>query len=60
VLLYPKDFGRWLGSEDLTEEMRKDLLLEPYELTEMAVNRVSEEVNDITNNHPELIQPIPK
>jgi putative SOS response-associated peptidase YedK len=60
VLLQPENFGRWLGSDDLTKEMRDELLLEPYELTEMAVNRVSEEVNDIHNNHPELIQPIPK
>jgi len=26
----------------------------------MAVNRVDEAVNDISNNSPELIQPIPK
>ena len=60
VLLRRADFNRWLGGDELTSAMHKELLAEPYPLTEMAVNRVDEAVNDISNNSPELIQPIPK
>ena len=60
VLLKRENFEEWLSSKDLSEKMHKNWLLKPMELTQMAVNRVSEEVNDITNNRPELIQPIPK
>ena len=60
VLLQRDSFGTWLQDEPLSGAMHKDLLLKPYPLTEMAVNRVSEQVNDIGNNGPELIQPIPK
>lgn len=60
VLLRKAAFEEWLGEDELTEEMYRNMLLEPYDLTLMAVNRVSEKVNDISNNGPELIQPIPK
>ncbi len=60
VLLKPTNFEQWLSDDALTDEMHEQLLMEPYDLTQMAVNRVSEEVNDISNNGPELIQPIPK
>ena len=60
VLLRTDNFEEWLSGTELTETMHEDLLMKPYALTEMAVNRVSENVNDISNNGPELIQPIPK
>lgn len=60
VLLRKAAFEEWLSDHELTEEMYRDILLEPYDLTLMAVNRVSEEVNEISNNNPKLIQPIPK
>lgn len=60
VMLRQNNFDKWVSKGDLTKEMHEKLLLEPYALTEMAVNRVSEAVNDISNNRPELIQPIPK
>lgn len=60
VMLRQANFEKWVENGDLTQQMHEKLLLEPYALTEMAVNRVSEEVNDINNNRPELIQPIPK
>ncbi len=59
VLLKPKYFEKWLADGALDDKMY-DELLQPYPLTDMAVNRVSEDVNDISNNGPELIQPIPK
>jgi putative SOS response-associated peptidase YedK len=60
ALLQRKHFTNWLSDEELTTTMYEELLLKPYKLTEMAVNRVSDEVNDSANNYPELIRPIPK
>ena len=60
VLLQRDNFAQWLSEDSFTEKMHANLLMQPYPLTEMAVNRVSEDVNDIGNNSPELIQPIPK
>jgi putative SOS response-associated peptidase YedK len=60
VLLRKDHFGKWLSHSDLTKKTQEKLLLEPFALTELAVNRVSEEVNDPGNNGAELIQPIPK
>jgi putative SOS response-associated peptidase YedK len=60
VLLQKIHFEKWLGSSELTEQMHEKLLLKPFELTKLAVNRVSKEVNNPENNGPELIQPIPK
>lgn len=59
VILRPEAYGAWLGEEETDEESLRGLL-EPYDLTDMAVNRVSEKVNDINSSGPELIQPIPK
>lgn len=58
VILNPNDFETWLDQETGTGELEK--LLKPYSMTEMAVNRVSDEVNDAENNSEKLIQPIPK
>lgn len=59
VLLRSEDYPKWLSDEPLDED---DLsaLVQSYSITELAVNRVSEEVNDPDNNSAELIQPIPK
>ena len=59
VILRPEDYSRWLGEVE-PEPMTDSDLLTPFDLTEMAVNRVSEDVNDPDNNRPDLIQPIPK
>ncbi len=58
VILDPHNFEIWLDQETETEKLEK--LLNPYPMTEMAVNRVSDEVNDTENNSEKLIQPIPK
>lgn len=56
LILEKQHFDRWLEGKD------RDLddLMKPYDLTKMAVNRVTEDVNDLDKNSPELIQPIPK
>lgn len=59
VILRPSTYGLWLGEEEMDSDTLQGLL-KPFHLTEMVVNRVSEEVSDPTNNRPELIQPIPK
>lgn len=59
VILDPKHYQIWLQDEALSERTL-DRFLQSYPMSKMAVNRVSEEVNDTENNRPELIQPIPK
>lgn len=59
VILDQADYARWLG-EDEAEISPDANLFKPYDLTRMAVNRVTEDVNNPDNNNPELIQPIPK
>ncbi len=56
VILRRESFDAWLNKK--ADAVKS--LLQPFSLTEMAVNRVTEEVNDLSNNSPELIQPIPK
>lgn len=59
VILRRDHYNEWLGDGEIDEATLKTML-KPYQLTEMAVTRVSEDVNDITSTGPELIQPIPK
>lgn len=59
AILRPKDYETWLDEGHTDMNVLKSLL-KPLGLTEMAVNRVSEKVSDITSKGPELIQPIPK
>lgn len=59
IFLSPDHYERWLSKESLSE-IDFEKLLRSYSMTELAVNRVSEDVNDPENNSPELIQPIPK
>ena len=57
VILPDEVYEKWLTGGDADKLFG---LLKPFDLTKMAVNRVSEKVNDITSDGPELIQPIPK
>lgn len=59
VILRADSYDVWLSQEKV-DSVTFSGLLKPYLLTEMAVNRVSEEINDPEKNSPELIQPIPK
>lgn len=59
VILQPDDYGQWLSGKP-ADELDFEDLLNAYSMTEMAVNRVSDEVNNPENNSAELIQPIPK
>lgn len=59
VIIRPEHYSIWLG-EEKTELSPTSEVLKPLDLTQMAVNRVTEDVNDPDNNNPELIQPIPK
>lgn len=58
AILRPRDYESWLDEEADPELLKS--LLKPFGLTEMAVNRVSEKVSDVTSKGAELIQPIPK
>lgn len=59
VIMRPANYKQWLSEDNLNSD-ELNQLTKPYLLTEMAVNRVSEDVNDPSNNNEELIQPIPK
>lgn len=59
ILVHPDDYKRWLSNDVLSEDQIADVI-NGYTTTELAVNRVSEDVNDPKNNGAELIQPIPK
>ncbi len=60
VIVRPDDFEQWLDKKTNPEEILKQIEDYSAMLTEMIVNRVSEDVNDINNNSAGLIQPIPK
>ncbi len=60
VIVRSEQFERWLNEKNKPSEILEEIAEGPTLLTEMIVNRVSEEVNDISNNSPQLIQPIPK
>lgn len=59
ILLRPENYTQWLAEEPLSKSDYGNFL-NGYSMIEMAVNRVSEEVNDPHNNSEKLIQPIPK
>ncbi|MCW9708480.1 SOS response-associated peptidase [Fodinibius salsisoli] len=59
VILEPENYNLWLAQEPLGQDILNSLV-SPFPMSKMAVNRVSEDVNDRSNNSPELIQPIPK
>lgn len=60
VIIATENYDQWLAEKPLSKSMYSKLAIQPFDLTQMAVNRVSEDVNDINTNKPELIQPIPK
>ena len=59
-LLFTSALARaWLAKP----EEQEDILVQAdqlFLLTEMTVHRVSKKVNDLSNNNPNLVQPIPK
>lgn len=59
VMLRPENYEQWLSKEPI-DDSDFEQFLNTYSMTEMAVNRVSEDVNNPSNNSAELIQPIPK
>lgn len=59
LTIHPDNYEQWL-SEVPAETIDFEKLKRSYSMTEMAVNRVSEDVNNPDNNSEELIQPIPK
>jgi putative SOS response-associated peptidase YedK len=59
AILDTEQYTEWLGDDQL-DEQSLNRLIKPFPMSKMAVNRVSEKVNDTDNNNPELIQPIPK
>lgn len=60
VVVRSEKFEFWLDNEIQSSEILEEIAGSPAMLTEMIVNRVTEEVNDISNNRAEMIQPIPK
>lgn len=58
LILRPGHYDEWLSGELEVGDIEQ--FLGAYSMTEMAVNRVSEDVNNPENNSEELIQPIPK
>lgn len=59
AILREQDYDTWLDSETSDSKLLKSLL-KPLGITDMAVNRVSEKVSDLSATGSELIQPIPK
>ena len=59
ILLNPQQYEKWLTKKELSETDIEQFL-NAYKVTDLAVNRVSEDVNNPENNSKELIQPIPK
>lgn len=59
ILVHPDNFEQWLSDEP-AEESLISTIKGGYSMTDLAVNRVSEDVNNPEKNRPELIQPIPK
>ena len=59
LTIHPDNYEQWLSGEP-SEAIDFEKLKKSYSMTEMAVNRVSEDVNNPDNNSEELIQPIPK
>lgn len=59
ILAHPDYYEKWLSDENLSKAELQEVM-NGFAMTELTVNRVSEDVNDPENNGPELIQPIPK
>ena len=59
IFVHPDHYEKWFADEELSKA-ELDEVMNGYAMTDLTVNRVSEDVNDPENNGPELIQPIPK
>ncbi len=54
VILHPRDYDRWLDSEE-TERLPVDLL-RPFESEQIEVYEANLKVNNVRNNGPEMIR----
>ncbi len=54
VILYPRDYDRWLDREE-TEQLPLDLL-RPLESDEMEMHEADPKVGNVRNNGPELLR----
>ena len=59
VLLDKQLMEEWLNDENDAEEILKKAKSR-FLITDITVHRVSKKLNDLSENNPELIQPIPK
>lgn len=59
IFIHPDYYEQWLAKKPLGDQEFENVI-SGYGMTDLAVNRVSEEVNNPENNSAELIQPIPK
>jgi putative SOS response-associated peptidase YedK len=57
VILHRQDYGRWLAPAD-PAQLPVDIL-KPYPAEEMKVWPVSQDVGNVVNNRPELVEQIP-
>jgi putative SOS response-associated peptidase YedK len=53
VILHPGDFNRWLGREETHQPPIE--LLRPFQAEEMEAFEVSQDVGNVKNNSPELL-----
>lgn len=60
LIVHKNNFKVWLDSKTEADSALEQVQSSSSGLTDMIVNRVSEQVNDITNSGSDLIQPIPK
>jgi putative SOS response-associated peptidase YedK len=59
VILDPKDYDRWLGTDAASPQLPTDLL-KPYPAERMRSWKVSNRVGNVRNNDPELLAPLPE
>jgi putative SOS response-associated peptidase YedK len=57
VILDPKDYDRWLGTDSALPQLPTDLL-RPYPADRMRSWKVSSRVGNVRNNDPELLAPL--
>lgn len=59
VILRPEDEARWLDPTLHSAEMLQQMLC-PFDPEQMTAYPVSQAVNSVKNDHPDLIQPLPE
>lgn len=58
VILRPDDYAIWLSPDELPPDALQPLL-RPYEAAAMSAYEVSTQVNNVANDSPALIEPLP-